>query len=74
MPQNGATSEDDRGAERDNDMFPALKKYKAEHCPENLQKLCVEISEFCRAVYASTLSKQERDIYNNMLQKLINKV
>ena len=37
---------------------------------ENLQKLCVEIAQFCRAVYASTQNEQERKIYFDMLEKL----
>ena len=52
------------------DAFPALHKYKTEHNTANLQKLCVEISEFCRSVYASTRSEAERNIYYNMLEKL----
>ena len=36
------------------DIFPALQKYKDEHNTANLQKLTVEILEFCRSVYAST--------------------
>ena len=52
------------------DTFPALHKYKTEHSTANLQKLCVEIAEFCRAVYASTQSEQERRIYFDMLDKL----
>jgi hypothetical protein len=51
-------------------VFPALHKYKTEHNTANLQKLCVEISEFCRSVYASTRSDTERNIYYNMLEKL----
>jgi hypothetical protein len=35
-----------------------------------LQKLCVEIADFCRAVYASTRNEQERKIYFDMLEKL----
>lgn len=53
-----------------NDIFPALKAYKTDHTEINLQKLCVEISEFCRAVYASTRNDAERDIYRAMLEKL----
>ena len=45
------------------DIFPALHKYKIEHSAVNLQKLCVEIADFCRAIYASTTSPQERQIY-----------
>ena len=52
------------------DTFPALHKYKIEHSTANLQKLCVEIAGFCRAVYASTTSEQERRIYYDMLEKL----
>ena len=57
------------------DMFtqthsPALHKYKIEHNTDNLKKLCVEISEFCRAIYASTENEQERQIFNAMLDKL----
>lgn len=53
------------------DIFPALHKYKKVHTFENLQNLCVEISEFCRAVYASTQSEEERDIYKKILDKII---
>ena len=52
------------------DIFPALKKYKDEHNTANLQKLCVEISDFCRSVYASTRSDAERKVYRAMLEKL----
>ena len=52
------------------DIFPALHKYKYEHTTENLKKLCVEIAQFCRAVYASTTNEQERRIYFDMLDKL----
>lgn len=53
-----------------NDIFPALKKYKSEHTSANLQKLCVEISEFCTAVYASTRNGNEREIYRAMVLNL----
>lgn len=52
------------------DIFPALHKYKIEHSTDNLKKLCVEIADFCRAVYASTTRPQERQIYFDMLDKL----
>ena len=52
------------------DIFPALQKYKDEHNTANLQKLMVEILEFCRSVYASTRSEQERKIYYSMIEKL----
>ena len=51
-------------------IFPALHKYKNEHTTDNLKKLCVEIAEFCRAVYASTQNEAERKIYFDMLEKL----
>lgn len=52
------------------DILPALHKYKISHNIENLQKLCVEIADFCRAVYSSTQNEQERQIYFAMLDKL----
>ena len=52
------------------DIFPALQKYKDEHSTANLQKLMVEIIEFCRSVYASTRNEQERKIYHSMIEKL----
>ena len=52
------------------DIIPALHKYKANHNITNLQKLCVEVSDFCRAIYASTQNEQERNIYFGMLDKL----
>lgn len=52
------------------DIFPALKKYKDEHSTANLQKLMVEILEFCRSVYASTRNEAERKIYHSMIEKL----
>lgn len=51
-------------------LFPALHKYKTEHNTDNLKKLCVEVADFCRAIYASTTSEQERKIYFDMLDKL----
>lgn len=52
------------------DIFPALHKYKNEHNTTNLQKLCVEVAEFCRAIYSSTQNEEERNIYYAMLDKL----
>lgn len=52
------------------DIFPALHKYKTDHNIENLQKLCVEISDFSRAVYASTRNNEERQVFRKMLDKL----
>ena len=61
------------GKQNDNselDIFPALKKYKDEHNTANLQKLMVEILEFCRSVYASTQNEAERKVYHSMIEKL----
>lgn len=52
------------------DIFPALQKYKDEHSAANLQKLMVEILEFCRSVYASTQNEAERKVYHSMIEKL----
>lgn len=52
------------------DIFPALQKYKDEHNTANLQKLMVEISEFCRSVYASTQNEEERKIFRTFIEKL----
>ena len=52
------------------DIFPALQKYKDEHNTANLQKLMVEILEFCRSVYASTQNEEERKIYQSFIEKL----
>ena len=54
------------------DIFPALHKYKTEHNTSNLQKLCVEVSDFCKAIYASTENDAERTVYKNMVHKLNN--
>jgi hypothetical protein len=54
-------------------IFPALHKYKTEHNTANLQKLCVEVAEFCRAIYSSTRNNEERQVFFNMLDKLKNK-
>lgn len=45
-------------------------KYQSEHNTTNLQKLCVEVADFCRAIYSSTQNEEERNIYYVMLDKL----
>lgn len=52
------------------ELFPSLELYKSAHNIVNLQKLCVEITEFLRAVYASTRSDEERNVYRSMVDKL----
>ena len=49
------------------DLFPALQKYKTEHNTANLQKLCAEIKQFCKSVYASTENEEERNVYFSVL-------
>lgn len=51
-------------------LFPALETYKSEHSVTNLKKLCVEVADFCRAIYSSTQNEAERNIYYAMLDKL----
>jgi hypothetical protein len=52
------------------DIIPALHKYQSEHSLENLQKLCVEVLEFCEAIYASTRSDEERSVYKRVFAKI----
>lgn len=51
-------------------IFPALHKYKISHNTDNLKKLCVEIVDFCRAIYSSTENEKERQIFFSMIDKL----
>ncbi len=51
-------------------IFPALHKYKNEHNASNLQKLCIEVVEFCKSIYASTQNDAERRIFKDILSKL----
>ena len=51
-------------------LFPALNAYRAERSDINLQKLCVEMADFFKAVYASTQNERQREIYRSMLSKL----
>ena len=48
----------------------ALYNYKERHTAVNLQKLCFQIEELCRAVYASTRNESERSIYSDMIAKI----
>ena len=51
-------------------IIPSLHKYKANHNITNLKKLCVEIVDFCRAIYSSTENEQERQIFFSVIDKL----
>ena len=55
------------------DIFPAIHKYKQRHNETNLQKLCNEIEDFVRSVYASTKNEQERAIYWRLIDNLLKK-
>lgn len=55
-------------------IFPALQKYKVEHTKTNLQKLCVEIAEFCNSVYASTQNQEEREVFFACLSTTLDKL
>lgn len=52
------------------DIIPALHKYQSAHNAENLQKLCVEVLEFCNAIYASTQNDEERNVYDRVFTKI----
>ena len=52
------------------DIFPALQKYKDEHSTANLKKLCIEVLDFCRSIYASTQSDGEREAFRNIMRKI----
>lgn len=52
------------------DIIPALHKFQSVHNTQNLQKLCVEVLEFCNAIYASTRNDEERKVYDKMVEKL----
>lgn len=67
----GADSKANNDAEKElSDILPALKLYKENHTIINLQKLCAEVSEFCAAIFASTKSNAERDVYRDMARRL----
>lgn len=51
-------------------VLPSLKAYQSDHTETHLKKLCFEIAELCRAVYASTKNETERKIYRGMIDKL----
>lgn len=53
------------------DIRPALKRYNAKKSLENFERLCVEIEEFCKAVYAEIDSEEKRDIFVKTLDKIV---
>lgn len=52
------------------DIAPNLNTFIQNHTADNLQRLCIEIKEFCQSVYALTNSDEERKIYFNMVDSL----
>lgn len=52
------------------DVSPSLNAFIENHTTENLQKLCLELQEFCQSVYALTKNDDERKIYFKMLDNL----
>lgn len=53
------------------EILPSLASYRNEHSVQNLQKLCAEIAQLCREVYASTQNATERAVYFGTLEKLM---
>ena len=53
------------------DIFPALHLYKVDHSDANLTNLCIQVAEFCKAIYASTRNPHEREIYSRVLDNVI---
>lgn len=51
-------------------VISTLSDYQAEHSISNLKKVCLEISEFCLSLYASTENEEERKIFRNMITKV----
>ena len=52
------------------DVAPSLNTFIENRTIENLQKLCLELQEFCQSVYALTKNDDERKIYFKMLDNL----
>lgn len=51
-------------------LFPSLDLYKADRSNMSLAKLCNEIADFCKKVYASTANDEQRDIFGKMAEKI----
>lgn len=55
------------GEDASKSIFPALQEYQTNHNISTLKKLCIEISDFCRALYASTTNDEERQVLKEFL-------
>ena len=53
------------------DIRPALNRYNTEKSLENFERLCVEIEEFCKAVYAEIDSEEKKNFFIKTLDKIV---
>ena len=53
------------------DIRPVLKRYNTEKSLENFERLCVEIEEFCKAVYAEIDSEEKKNFFIKTLDKIV---
>ena len=53
------------------DIRPALNRYNTEKSLENFERLCVEIEEFCKAVYAEIDSEEKNNFFIKTLDKIV---
>ena len=70
ISQNDSDGELKPSADELKDIVPSLNTLIENHTTENLQKLCLELQEFCQSVYALTKNDDERKIYFKMLDNL----
>lgn len=52
------------------ELLPTLKDFRQNHTEHNLQKLCLEIQEFCISIYSTLQNQEEKNIYSNMIKNL----
>lgn len=52
-------------------IFPTLSAYQKARTDENFHKVCVELADFCIALYASTQNDKQREIYRAIMAKTI---
>ena len=70
ISQNNSEAKLKPSADELKDIAPSLSAFIENHTTENLQKLCLELQEFCQSVYALTKNDDERKIYFKMLDNL----
>ena len=54
-----------------NEYFPSFKELQKKHNTHNLQKVCVELQEFCILIYSTLKTEEEKNIFMNALQNII---